>query len=229
MAITQAPVDGYLNGDIPQINRTAPVAYPHFYTDGFPNDSTMYASLKMKKGYGLVLAGTVVAEDANGEFVPYVKTTYSDDVATSPVLVDVVDTATTVTVIEAESYKYVVGDVLILGEDTPSYHDGGAITDITVTNGQAVITFTNAVSGTDFSVANNAHVYVKTGTSGKFSTAVTTVDRNVDTGYGADALGGQASAVLSNAMAYEEAFINLDDAAKTALGIVTFGKRAYIK
>lgn len=228
MAITQAPVDGYVNGDIPQINRNAPRSYVHLYTHGFPNASTMFGSVKMKKGYGLVEAGTLLAEDAKGEFVPYVKTTYSDDVATSPLLANAVYTESTVKVIEAEAYKYAVGDVLILANDDPLYFDGGAITDITIANGQATITFTNAIDSAEYTVAKNAHVYVKTGTSGKFSTAVGILDKNVDTGYGSAALGGQGSIVFKNAEMYEPALANLDDAAKTALSIGVFGKVARI-
>jgi hypothetical protein len=227
MAITDAAK--VTHGDTPQVNRGVQYDVTHLYTDGFPNDATMLASLKMKKGYGLIEQGTVVAEDANGEFVPYVKTTYSDDVATSPCLADVASTATTLTVSEAESGKYAVGDVLIIGEDTPSYQDLGAITDISVTNGVATITFTNAIGTAAFTTANNAHVYVKTGSSGKFSTAKFILDKPVDTGYGSTAKGGQASAIVANAIIYSPPLFNLDADAITALGVVKFGNRAYVK
>lgn len=228
MAITRADV--VTNGDTPQINRGIQYDYPHLYTDGFPTNSTMFASLKMKAGFGWVEAGTVVAEDANGEFVPYVPTTYSDNVAVSPLVADHVAAAVTVQVSELESGKYAVGDVIVLANTDPDYLDGGAITDISVANGIATITFTNASgAGADFTVAKDAHIYVKSGASGKFSTAVAITDRPVDTDTGSDAKGAQVSAVIANAIMYSAPMFNLDSAALTSLGAVKFGNRAYIK
>lgn len=228
MAITVADVVTY--GDTPQINRGVQYDQVHLYTDGFPNDATMFASIKMKAGYGWIEAGTVVAETASGEFVPYVPTTYSDNVAVSPLVADHTAETNTVQVSELESGKYAVGDVLILANDDPDYLDGGAITDITVANGIATITFTTASgAAADFTTAKNAHIYVKSGTSGKFSTALCIIDKPVDTGVGDDALGAQASAVIANAVMYAAPMFNLDDAALTALGVVKFSNRAYIK
>jgi len=216
-------------GDTPQINRGVQYDQPHLYTDGFPNDSTMLASLKLKKGFGWVEAGTVVAEDANGEFVPYVKTTYSDDVATSPVLANVSYTGTTLTVSENESGKYAVGDLLILANNDPIYFECGAITDISTTSGVSTITFTNAVDSAQYTTAKSAHVYVKSGASGKFSTAMFMIDKSVDTGVGTSAKGAQVSAIVSNAIVYSPPLFNLDAAAITSLGVLKFSNRAYIK
>jgi hypothetical protein len=231
MAITTAASLGLVgNGDYPQINRGVAYDVPHFYSDGFPNASTMLVSVKMKAGFGWIEQGTVIAEDANGEFVPYVPTTYSDNVAVSPVLSDVALNATTLTVSELESGKYAVGDVLVLADahTTPVYFDAGAITDISVANGIATITFTNATTVDTFTTARSAHVYVKTGTSGKFSTAKFIIDKPVDTGVGSAALGAQCSAIVKNAVIYSAPLFNLDTAAKTALGVVSYGNRAFI-
>lgn len=227
MAITDA--DKVTYGDYPQVNRGVQYDVVQLYTDGFPNDSTMYASIKMKAGYGLVEQGTVVAEDANGEFVPYVKTTYSDDVATSPVLASVAEEATTLTVTEAEGGKYAVGDTIVIANTTPAYQDLGAITAKSTTNGITTITFTTAAASAVFTTTLSAHIYVKTGTSGKYSTAVAIIDKPVDTGYGSSAKGAQCSAVLSNAILFASPLFNLDTAAKTSLGVVVFGNRAYVK
>jgi len=228
MAINTA--DAVTHGDIPQINRGVQYDYPHLYTDGFPTNSTMLLSLKMKAGYGWIEAGTVVAEDANGEFVPYVPTTYSDNVAVSPLVADHTAETATVQVSELESGKYAVGDVIVLANDDPDYLDGGAITDISVANGIATITFTNASgAGADFTTAKSAHIYVKTGDSGKFSTAFAITDKPVDTGVGSGALGAQTSAVIANTIMYAAPMFNLDDAALTALGAVKFSNRVFIK
>jgi len=227
MAITILDVNTY--GDTPQINHGVQYDQPHLYTDGFPNDATMFVSLKMKAGFGYIEAGTVVAEDANGEFVPYVPTTYTDNVAVSPLTANAVYTEDTVTVSEAESGKFAKGDLLILANDDPLYFEGGAITDITVTAGVATITFTNAIDSAEYTTAKNAHVYVKSGASGKFSTAVAILDKPVDTGVGSSAKGAQASAIIANAVIYAAPLFNLDAAALASLGVVKFGNRAYIK
>jgi len=111
------------------------------------------------------------------------------------------------------------------------YHDGGAITAIDVDSDRtrASVTFTNAVSGSDFTVANGTNVYVKSGTSGKFSTALYVLDKDVDTGDDEYAKGANTSVVLHNAVLYKAALVNFDSSAATDLGATDDGRFVILK
>ena len=119
---------------------------------------------------------------------------------------------------------YVAGSVA-------EYHDGGAITDIDVDTDRtrAIITFTNAVSGNDFTVANTTNAYVKADTTGNYSKALYVLDRDIDTGTEEDAQGAVTSVVLSNAVLYSAALVNYDAAAETDLGSVSDGRFVILK
>jgi hypothetical protein len=218
-------------GNLAQINRNSPRSYIELYTKGFTPSEAFLETAKLKAGYGQVPAGTILAETASGEFVPYVKTTYSaDDIAITTVLVDVGSGDDACYIPNDEAAKYVVGDLLILAKGT-TYHECGAITAIAEEAGRTKITFTT-VTGAAFAVADSTNIYVKSGAAGKFSDAAYIMDRSADTGVDTvgvgDARGGSASIIIKHAALVEAAIWNMDTAAKTALGAIIFNRTVYV-
>lgn len=185
-------------------------------------------------GYGHLSLGTVMAVNTSaagnvGKLVPYVKTPTAaaqDDAAKTYAVADVANTATTIKVRLEDSYRFVVGDDIMLSNYSGSaavYHAGGAITDIdrTTTPGVAIITFTTAVAVATFSVANAAACYVEAGTTGKYCKAKYILDAYVDTGVGEGCTDAISSVVISNAVLNKAVMVNYDSAAETDLGSVT--------
>lgn len=186
-------------------------------------------------GYGALSAGTVMAVNTSaagntGKVVPYVKTptaAVQDDVAKTYAVSDVANAATTIKVALKDSFRFIVGDDLMLcnySSGAAVYHNGGAITaiDRTTTPGVATITFTTAVAVATFTVANAAACYVEAGTSGKYCKAKYILDMDIDTGEDStgltDALG---SVIVHNAILNKPLLTNYDSAAETDLGSVT--------
>jgi hypothetical protein len=189
-------------------------------------DQVMY-----KAGFGYLAPGQIMGKNSyDSKLVPYVPDTYVIGVTkgVTPVLADVANAATTLYVSMDDSYKFVVGDSLILREGTV-YADCGAITaiDRTTDNWRALITFTTATAVATFTTANSTVVYPKSGTTGKFSAAFTICDMGVDTGYGynresnAAPHDGLASAVFKNAVLYKNALVDYDSTVLTGLAATT--------
>lgn len=188
----------------------------------------------ISKGFGVLLAGTVMAVNTSaagnvGKLVPYVKTPVSvsqDDAAKAYAVADVADTATSIKVRVEDSYRFVVGDDIMLCSYSSSaavYHNGGAITaiDRTTTPGVAEITFTTAVAVATITVAKGAACYVEAGTTGKYCKAKYILDADVDTGVGDGCINAASSVVIHNATLNKGILINYDAAAETDLGSVT--------
>ena len=184
-------------------------------------------------GFGVLLAGTVMAVNTSAagnvtKLVPYVKTPTAaaqDDKAKAYVVADVANTGTTVKVSLDDSYRFVVGDDLMICAYSSGavYHNGGAITaiDRTSTPGVATITFTTAVAVATLTIANAAAVYPEAGTTGKYCKAKYVLDQDVDTGVGAGCVDALSSVVIHNAILKKELLTNYDSAAETDLGSVT--------
>lgn len=205
-------------------------------------------------GYGLLRAGTVLALNNSGGAIPsgnagmcipYVKTLSSDasDSAKAYVVADIANTSKDIYVTLPDSYRFVVGDELIVmynNSGTPAYFDGGAITAIDRTTSpiRAKITVTNAADNANMTIANFAGVYVKSGVTTKFCKAVYILDQDVDTGRVIEtqlpgtlsvAKGGFSSVLVSNALLRYPAMINLDAAAITDLGCIVDGMVVVVK
>lgn len=110
-------------------------------------------------------------------------------------------------------------------EDGTAAEDLGAIVSIdrTTYSHFAVITVTTGVTtGANFTLARNACVYLKgvqASAASPFTAAKFILDKDVDTGVGANAEGGNTSILLSNAILNYGALIGLDANAVTALGV----------
>jgi hypothetical protein len=232
MAITSS---AGLGGDIPQMNRgpEGPGIRPLFHS---VRDIALVLDKTLQSGFGVLRAGTMLSRNiVTGKLLPYVTDDHMDgNVARSYAVSDVASGATSIALRKEDSYKMAVGDSLILVRDnagTPEYHDGGAITAIDRDTSPvlATVTFTTAAPNANFTAANGVNCYVKSGESGKFSTCSYVLDKDVDTGYGADAKGANTSVVLNNAILYLATLVNYDASALSDLGAVEDGRFLILK
>lgn len=224
-----------LGGDIPQMNR-GPEGLgvkPLFHS---VRDIALILDKTAQSGYGVLRTGTMLAKNVvTGKLVPYITTNHIDaNIGRSYAISDVANGAATINLRKEDAYKYAVGDSLILVNNnagTPVYHDGGAITAIDTTTSPvfATITFTTVTAVATFTVARSTNCYVKSGTSGKFSTCAYVLDKDIDTGTGVDAKGALTSVVINNAILYLATLVNYDAAAKTDLGAVEDGRFLVLK
>lgn len=211
---------------------------PQFNTHGrVPGAKALFFSLReqalikdktIKPGYGMLTAGTIMATETGGDLVPYcpVSVDYEDkgrafllqDVAAAAVLYMSID----------DSWRFAVGDTLIVTDSAGTTTDGGAITAIdrdTYPN-MATVTVTNNITAT---TANKASAHLDAGTAGNHSDATWILDQDVFTGTGEEAKGANASVVISNAILYLSALVGYDATAATSLGMVTDGPHVILK
>jgi len=227
-------------GNMPYVYHGPEVAGQKALYFSKPEYAHLTPGKEIAAGYGVLQAGTVLAENLSaagnvGKLVPYVITDHLvDAVGRCYVLADVANAATTLRVAMEDSYRFVVGDDLIIVSNSggsPAYNNLGAITaiDRTTSSVWATITFTTALSGATFTIANKTAVYVETGASGKYSTAKYVLDQAVDTGVGSTANGALSSVILGNAVLNKGALVSYDTAAKSDLSAVEDGNYVYIK
>jgi len=224
-------------GDTPhQVNGLQSDFRRLFYSD--PEDA-LTVPVQLQAGYGVIKQGTAMAKNLSasgnvGKLVPYNPTTF-DGTETSPgrvyAVADLASGATTVSVTIEDSYKFAVGDDIIINASSIAAVNGGAITaiDRTTYTNKAVITFTNAVTN-GAPTADDAHVFVEAGdSSNNYSDCVGILGVAVDTGTGENSQGGQGVLILSNALLYTGMLLNLDSAAQTDINSTTFGQYTVLK
>jgi hypothetical protein len=172
---------------------------PGYFESGSENDINPWESspeqafdntIRMAVGHGIVWAGTIMAMNMSaggnkGKTMPYVPDNY-DGMDVNPHLVagrtflssDIADGATTLSVVNADSYRFVVGDEICVDDDgTTTPENLGAITaiDRTTSSVIATITFTNPVTASGgFAVANKGCVYVNGNKSALLASDFTT-------------------------------------------------------
>lgn len=179
-------------------------------------------------GFGVVKNGTVMATTtATGNIVPVPVDDGSVDavdIARVRLVADASDTATTVTIAEADAVKFVVGDAIVVNNLTPAYDDLGLITDIAApSNGQVVITVDGQVDGVVFTVANRAAISHKTADTTPFYAASCLLDKDVDTGEVAGEQPVPVSVVFKNAIVYTAYLTGMSAKSLTDLGAIQDG------
>lgn len=217
---------------------------------GVPNEfrklyvSEPMAALKIpitiQAGYGVLNMGTVIAANLSasgnlGKYVPYNPTTITGTEIAPGRAYLVANSGTTspaVNVTINDSYKFSVGDDLIIMDDTTSAENLGAIVTIdrtTYTN-YAVITATTNIGGVAFTTARFACVFVEAGdSSNNYSDAVGVLEKAVNTGTGVNAKGANATLIVSNCVLYNGMLTNMDSAARTDLSATLIGQNLIIK
>lgn len=191
-------------------------------------------------GFGYLKTGTVMAINRSaaggiGKLVPYVPISTGVVLGAESALgaAALVKDATSghIFVSIEDSYLFELGDDLYLDNDSDEGPiKAAAITQIDRTTSTlfADITTTGFAHG-NFTVAKGSYVHIQTGTSDEYTAAAYILDKEIDTGVGADALGALTSVVVSNCVLYKNALINLDAAAITALGGIIDGRFFILK
>lgn len=229
---------GAIGGSTPQLNRGPEL----------PGHKALYYSIReialikdksVQAGYGVLRAGTIMAENISaaggkGLLVPCATTLFTvGDVGRAFALVDVGNGTAIISVTMEDSYKFKVGDDLILANNDGGgeYKNGGAIKTIdrTTKPHYAIITFTTNVDTVNYTVANACCCYVEAGDATKLSTAKYILDKDIDTGAGEIAKGAITPVLVSNAILYTNSLVNFDAAAETALGTVDDGQHTILK
>ena len=221
--------------DTPSIIRGYESDYKKLFHRGA--ESALRVEVTIPAGYGVLEAGIVLAKNVSAagslnKYVPYCLTTPApgdSNLGLAGAFLVQDGASTTLYVTMDDSYKFIVGDdVIILDSDTKTTaaENLGAITGIDRTTHahMAIITVSSGVSGS-FTVANGAIIHVECGadnTNG-YSDAAGILEKSVDCGVGVDAKGALASMILPNggAVLYEGLLINMDAAAKVDLGAST--------
>jgi len=194
----------------------------------------------LQKGYGLVRAGTTLAKNlsvAGGVdlLVPYNPTTFPasiSDAGRTYLVTDSIALGGDCYVTINDSYKFIVGDDLIINDNVTVAENLGAITaiDRTTDLSRARITFTTALGATAFTTARRAHVFVEAGTNANnYSDCVGILEKSVNTGTGEKSKGAVTTLILGNCVLYEGLLTNLDVAAIADLSVLTFGQYVYMR
>jgi hypothetical protein len=226
--------------DIPAIIRGTQDDYRVLYY------SEPMAALKvpvtLQAGYGLLKIGTILAKNLSAgvagnkdKLVPYNPTTFTgaeNHPGRAYLVADSGTTASVLYVSQDDSWKFKVGDDVIINDDTTTAENLGAITaiDRTTDLSRAAITVTTATGGTSFTAARKAYLAIEAGdATNSYSDAVGILEKSVDTGTGVNAKGAVATLILGNCVVYEGLITNLDAAAKTDLSGTSFGQYMYIR
>ena len=223
--------------DIPAVDYGNQWDYKKLYYSN--HMAALRVPVTLQKGYGLVRAGTTLAKNISAGgglnlLVPYNPTIFpvSIDIGRAYLITDSGALATTLYVTLEDSYKFMVGDDIIINDNSTAAENLGAITaiDRTTDSFRAAITVTTAVGATSFTTARRAHISVEAGnSSNNYSDCVGILEKTVNTGTGEKSKGAVSTLILGNCVLYEGLLTNLDAAAIVDLGASTFGQYVYIR
>jgi len=226
--------------DAPTIIRGVQTDYKHLYYS--EELAALRVPVTLAAGYGVLKAGTILAKNLSAlttgnkdKLVPYCPTSFTgveDHPGRAYLVANTLTTGAIVHVTINDSYKFKVGDDLIINDNTTAAENLGAIVSIDRTTyvNYAVITATTNIGGTAFTTARFAYVIVEAGTAANnYSDAVGILEKSVDTGTGVNAAGALATLILGNCVLYEGLLTNFDSAAKTDVSGTSFGQYLYIR
>ena len=217
-----------MSGDAPHIRFNDQVDYKKLF---FSNpEACLEIPITLKKGFGNLSVGTVIAVNTSasstdkGKYIPYDPHATITGAEVAPTRAYLVSNHTSggssVIVTMEDSYKFIVGDDLLLQGSGEALENVGAITaiDRTTYGHIATITFTTA-SGKNYTTANFAYASVE-----GCETAVGVLKASRSTGSGEEADGALANLVLKNALLYTGMLVNMDTNAKTDLSAATISQ-----
>ena len=201
-----------------------------FYSD---EAVALMVPITLSAGFGVLKAGTALAKNTSAlttgntaKYVPYNPTacTGAEDAPVRAYLVQGSTASADVYVGMTDSYKFKVGDDIIVDNSTLSGENLGAITaiDRTTYTHMAKITATTAVSGTGYTTATFSYIIPEGA-----DTCVGILSKSVDTGSGANAVGANAGLLLKNYVVYTAGLINVDAAAIVDLSLTALGQFSY--
>lgn len=221
-------------GDIPHLIYGTQEDYKKLYFS--EPTAALKVPVTVSPGWGVLKMGTVMALNASaagrvGQCFPYDPSGSITGAENAPgrtyVVSNVANGTAIADVLINESYRFIVGDDLIImdSDGEGALDNGGAIISIdrtTYTN-FARITFTTNV-GDDFTTAKFAFVAPE-----GLVVAVGILEKSIDTGSDQNAQGAVATLILGNAVLYSGMLLNLDSNAQTDLSASTFGQFTYIR
>lgn len=226
-------------GDIPYVQMGAQEDLKALYYSD-PN-AALKVPVTLAAGYGRIPKGTALALNLSAagnktKLVPYNPTSFAASGAVwEPgrvyLVADLAGSANVLYVNLDQSYRFVVGDDLIVNDNNSSAENLGAITaiDRTTYSHMAKITVTTTTSGA-FGTANYAYACVEAGdSSNNYSDCVGILEKTVDTGEGVHAKGAVAMMIIGNAVLYSGVLTNCDAAALTDISAATFGQYTYMR
>jgi len=225
--------------DTPSIVLGGQTDYKYLYYSS--PEAALKVPITIQAGYGVLKMGTMMAKNISAlatggknKLIPYNPTTVTG-VEFAPgrayLVQDTGGAVNSIYVTLEDSYKFSVGDDLIINDNVTSAENLGAITEIdrtTYTN-RAVITFTVATGGTSFTTARFAYVACEAGVANAYADAVGILEKSVDTGTGPDAQGALATLILGNCVVFTGMLTNMDDAAIDDVSAAEFGNYTYIR
>ena len=193
-------------------------------------DIALILDKTLQAGYGYLKAGTVMSVNCSdaggvGKLLPYVPISTAvvlggiSAIGVAPIVADCTDGHVFVSI--EDSYKFEVGDDLYLDNDSdegPTKAAAITAIDRTTSTIYADIT-TTTFDHENYTVAKKSYAHIEAGASGEYTTAAYILDKDVDTGVGAEAIGALSSVVVSNCILYKNSLINMTAAAITSLGV----------
>lgn len=228
--------------DIPAIVRGTQDDYRAlYYSDPM---AALKVPVTLQAGYGLLKLGTALALNKSALttggrdlLVPYNPTVFTGSASErhSGRAYLVANSGTTATILYVnldDSYKFKVGDDVIINDNVTTSENLGAIKaiDRTTYGHMAAITVTVATGGTSFTTARFAHIFVEAGdNTNNYSDCVGILEKSVNCGTGVNSKGAVATLILGNCVLYEGLLTNIDGAARTDLSAGLFGQYLYIR
>jgi len=221
--------------DAPNIQYGSQVDYGTLYVS--KSEAALKLQGTVQSGYGVLQAGQLVARNVSadggvGKYVPYNVASF-DGTEHSPgraYLVADSGTVAYVYVTMDDSYKFAVGDDVIVNSSGKTAENLGAVTaiDRTTERQRAKITATASIANS-MTTAETAYVSIEAGTANNYSDAVGILEISVDTGTGSTAAGALAPVIVSNAILYNGMLYSNDSTARTALGATLVGNNFILK
>ena len=198
-------------------------------------EAALFLPVTLQAGYGVLKAGTAISKNDSaagniGKYIPYDPTATITGAEEAPGRAYLVQnsgtTATELYVTLDDSYKFAVGDDVMIVDDTTAAENLSAITaiDRTTYTHMAKITVTVATGGTSFTTARFAYI-----TPEGYDTCDGILMKSVDTGTGEDAQGALGTLLISNAILYNGMLLNVDSNARTDLSASVNGQYLVVK
>lgn len=217
--------------DIPQVNHGLQTDYKRlYYSDPM---AALKVPVTIMPGYGKLEQGTALALNGSaagqkGQVFPYDPDSAPTGKLVRPAAAWLVNDSGTVTTIYTtleDSYKFKVGDDLVVLDDDSNPDTLNAVVSIdrtTYTNRAAIVV--TSAPGEDFTVVDFAYLVVE-----GYDTCVGILEKTVDTGVGVLAKGALATMILGNCVLYKGMLTNFDAAAIADLSAGSFGQYVYIR
>ena len=227
-----------LGGSIPQVTHVGTTRIKQKQLFISHRDIALMMDYTFKGGYGVLEAGTLMCQKfdddvASDILIPFAleaddANLSSENPAISMLTSNAASTALEVALVD--SYKFAVGDTIVLAEgDTPSY-EVLTIAAIVVNGDRAEIE-TGAFTATAFTTANSAHIFVKGDLDAgntQMCKAIAILDMDLDTGLDINP-GALGNVVVSNCILRKDAMMAYDAQALTDLGAEEKYSRIIIK